>query len=97
MTGQTPARIWTGTLTGSSLTIVEADNVTQITLLVTNGTATITGNFPFPNVVGTPIAASPATLPNGTTFTYVSDGPQAPIDGLTIDASGGTCVLVFKM
>lgn len=95
---QVPSRFITRLLTGSFLTIVEADFVTKITMLVTSGTITINGSGQIPNTAagGPPLASQPITLPNGTPVTMSGNRPAGPIDSLTIDASGGTVILIMQ-
>lgn len=95
--GQTPSRLITTTLTGTSIKILQQDNITKITLLVTTGPVLLTGNYLFlnTNAGGPPIISTPVSLPTGTVFTQCSSGPEAPIDNITIDATGGVCDLVM--
>lgn len=98
MSAQTPSRQWTGTITNSTITIVQADGVTQLSIVPTSGTVTLKGSALFlNNNAGTgAVASSPITLPLSTPFTYVT-GNQSPMDGFTIDASGGACDIVLNM
>ena len=99
MNGQTPARVWTYKLSAQVLTILEADNVTAITLFVVSGTVNLLGNFQFQNTAAKtgPLASTSATLSAGASYTFASGGPEAPIDNFTIDATGGVCSLIFNM
>lgn len=99
MSAQTPARVYTGQLSGQAQTIVMADNVTEMTVTVISGTVTIKGNAGFLNSnAGSGFLASVAVpLPVGTPFTYTTPGAQAPFDGFTIDATAGEAIVVYKM
>ena len=95
---QVPSRFITRALSGGSLTILEADYVTIITILVTSGTATIQGSGQFPNTAagGPPLPSQPITLPNGTPVIITGNRPAAPIDNWTIDASGGSVIMIMQ-
>jgi hypothetical protein len=95
---QVPSRYITRVLAGAALIIVENDFVTKVTLLVTSGTATLQGSGLFPNTSagGPALPSQPITLPNGTPVTFSGNRPSAPIDSVTIDASGGTVILFMQ-
>lgn len=95
--GQTPTRLITTTLANSILKILALDNIVKLTLLVTAGTVSLMGNFPFANTNagGGGLPSSPVTVPDGTPFT-ITMGPEAPLDNFTIDASAGTCILIMQ-
>lgn len=94
---QQSTRVWTGSLAGSVLTIVMADQVTAISLQITAGSITIQGNGTFNNSsAGTgSLSPTPIVMPTGATYTLQASGAQAPIDGFVIDATGGTVIITL--
>jgi hypothetical protein len=101
MQGQTPCRVCTFNVPANYnavVKILEADNVTEIAIQVVTGPVLMTGNFQFSNSFGgTPIASASVSLATGSAFVFQSGGPQAPIDNLSFDATGGSCNFVMKM
>ena len=77
-------RLHTRALTGS-ITINATDGVLRASLIVESGTCTITGNYPFQGTASSAIA-----LVEGQVDSISATGPNAPLDGVTITASGGT-------
>lgn len=83
--------VHTETLTGGSITITSIDNVVRMSAICASGTVTITGNRSFQ---GTP--SSPVDFTVGEGVTITSPSVNNPIDGVTIDASGGSVDLILS-
>lgn len=81
----------TTTLNGTSLSIAASDNVLRISVLTTSGTVTAIGSTTFKGQASSSIAFA-----TGQGFTIVSPSTSQPIDGLTIDASGGVADLLIS-
>jgi hypothetical protein len=88
--GQT--NVHTQPISGSAVTIVAADTVLKATILVTAGTVTYNGSYPFQGSNSAPIQ-----LAAGQGVTITADSTSQPLDGVTIDASSGTCNLLLSV
>lgn len=80
--------IGTFTLSGQSVTIIRDFSVSNISMLLVSGTVTVTGVMSLGSITSSPItlvADKPLNLGSISNF---------PIDGLTIDASGGTVTII---
>ena len=80
--------IGTFTLSNQTVTIIREFSVSNISMLLVSGIVTVTGIM---NLGA--IASSPITLEAGTPLNLGSIS-NFPIDGLTIDASGGTVTII---
>lgn len=83
--------VHTQTVTGSSVTITALDNVVRMSAICASGTVTINGNRTFQ---GTP--SSPVDFTVGEGVTITSPSVTNPIDGVTIDATGGSVDLILS-
>ena len=81
-------RIWTKVLSNSILSVQENLSLTQLSLLLTSGSATISGDLE----VGS-MPSEPITLQTGVPIT-ISSTSNYPLDGITIDASSGTVEII---
>lgn len=103
MNGQAPCRVCTfnvPTNYNGVIRITAPDNVTKVTIQVVTGPVLMTGNFQFANTAagrGNEIPSKQISLAAGTAFTFESGGPEAPIDNLSFDATGGACNFVMCM
>lgn len=83
--------VHTQTVTGSSVTINATDNVVRMSAICASGTVTITGSTVFQ---GTP--SSPVDFTVGEGVTITSPSLTNPIDGVVIDATGGSVDLILS-
>lgn len=83
--------VHTETLTGGTITITAIDNVVRMSAICASGTVTITGSRSFQ---GTP--SSPVDFTVGEGVTITSPAVSTPIDGVTIDATGGSVDLILS-
>ena len=80
--------IGTFTLSGDSVTIIREYGVSNISMLLVSGTVTVTGIMSLGTMNSSPItlvADKPLNLGSISNF---------PIDGLTIDATGGSVTII---
>jgi hypothetical protein len=87
--GQT--NIYTKSLVGTSITINAADNVLRASVLCKTGTVTYNGNARFQNT-----ASGALTLSEGQGATITAQNVSLPIDGVTINASGGEADILLS-
>lgn len=88
--GQT--NVHTNTLTASSITVSASDNVLRISIICVSGTVLYNGSTLFQGNASTPI-----TLSAGEGANVTSANSSQPIDGLTIDATGGVANVLLSM
>lgn len=88
--GQT--NVHTQTITASSVTINASDNVLRISIVCVSGTVLYNGNSVFQG-----IASAPISLASGEGATVTAASTSQPIDGLTINASGGVANLLLSV
>jgi hypothetical protein len=88
--GQT--NIHTQPLSSQSVTINASDKVLKATILVTAGTVTYNGSYAFQGT-----SSAPIELAAGQGVTITSDSTSQSLDGVTIDASAGTCNLLLSV
>lgn len=79
--------IWSKTLTGDTLTVSASQNVVRISILARQGPVTILGTSTFNGV-----ASDAVTFATGQGVTLTASSTANPIDGITIDASGGGAI-----
>lgn len=83
---------FTTTITGSSLTINEADQVMRVSIEANSGVVTVLGNVTFKGV-----ASSAITLTVGGGITLLANSNNQQISGLTINASAGSADVVLSL
>jgi hypothetical protein len=83
--------VHTRTITGSSITVTSMDNVVRMSVICASGTITVRGSASFQ---GTP--SSPVDFTVGEGITITSPSITNPIDGVTVDATGGAVDLVLS-
>jgi hypothetical protein len=88
--GQT--NVHTRTLTASAITISASDNVLKVSIICVSGTVLYNGSYPFQGSASTAI-----TLSAGGGATVSSANPSLPIDGLTINATGGVANILLSL
>jgi hypothetical protein len=76
-------KIWTQTLTASTITIDQTYGLTEVSLLLISGTGSVTGT----GFAGS-ISSSPISLPVGVGFNIGSGSSNALLDGVTITTTG---------
>jgi hypothetical protein len=86
-------RVFTYTLSGSSITLAESDNVQSISIQTLTGVTTVTGNtsVPFQG-----LTASPVQLGTGEGITITANVFGNPVAGLVISA-GGNCKIILTV
>jgi len=87
--GQT--NVHTQTLTASAVTINASDNVLKVSIVCVSGTVLYNGSSSFQGTASTAI-----TLSTGGGATVTSANSSLPIDGLTINATGGVANLLLS-
>lgn len=80
-------KLWTNTLTASSITIDQTYGLTEISILLLNGTGTILGS----GLAGS-IVSAPVTLVVGIGVN-LGTGSSALLDGLTITTTGTIAIV----
>ena len=88
--GQT--NVHTQTLTSSSITISASNNVLKVSIVCVSGTVLYNGSSSFQ---GSPSSA--ITLSAGGGATITSGNASLPIDGLTINATGGVANILLSL
>ena len=83
--------VFTKTITGSSIYIASTDNVVRMSAICASGTVTITGSARFQG-----IASDAVDFTVGEGVTITSPSINNPIDGVTIDATGGSVDLILS-
>jgi len=83
-------RFCTLQLVNSSITISASDNVSEVSVLASSSTVSITGNVGFQSYT-----SSPVQLGAGQALTLSAGQGGSVLDGVTIAATG-TAYLVFK-
>lgn len=73
------------------ITIHEGDSASEVSIVVTSGTVTVTGSRKFQNV-----ASGSISLSSGQSLTLSSKNGTYPIGGVTIDATGGGADIVIS-
>lgn len=81
----------TRTLSGSVLSITSTDNVTKISIVCKSGSVTYKGNRIFKDV-----ASQAIVLNENQGVTITERATSTPIDGITIDASGGVADIILS-
>jgi cAMP phosphodiesterase len=76
-------KIWTQTLTASSITIDSSYGLVELSIVLLNGTGSVLGT----GFAG-PISSAPVTLSIGVGLNLGSGSSNALIDGLTITTTG---------
>lgn len=86
-------RVFTYTLSGSSITISESDNVQSISIQTLTGVTTVTGNttVPFQGLTSTPVQ-----LGTGEGITLTANVFGNPVAGIVISA-GGSCKIILTV
>jgi hypothetical protein len=87
--GQT--NVHTQSLSGTSITINASDNILRASVLCKTGTVTYNGSATFQNT-----ASSALTLSEGQGATITAQGTGLPLDGVTINASGGAADILLS-
>jgi hypothetical protein len=88
--GQT--NVHTNTLTASSITISASDNVLRVSIVCVSGIVLYNGSSSFQGNVSSAI-----TLSAGEGANVTSSNASLPIDGLTINATGGVANVLLSM
>lgn len=88
--GQT--NVHTQTITASSVTINSSDNVLRVSIICISGTVLYNGSTVFQSTASTPIS-----LASGEGANVTAASTSQPIDGLTINASGGVANLLLSV
>ena len=83
--------VHTQVLTGGTIAITASNNVVRVSILCSSGTITVQGSSAFQGT-----ASQPVSFGVGEGVTITSPTINNPIDGLTIDASGGVADLVIS-
>lgn len=83
---------FTYTLSGSSITINETDNVMKVSIEANAGTVTLLGNGSFKG-----LSPNAITLTLGGGATIIANSNSQPISGLTINATGGSADLLISL
>ncbi len=83
--------VHTETLSGESITINSTDNVVRLSIVGASGSVLVNGSQSFQ---GRPSTA--VTFSSGEGITLTSPSINNPIDGVTIDATSGSCDLVIS-
>lgn len=83
--------VHTETLSGEIITISSSDNVVRLSIVGASGSVTLNGSSYFQGR-----ASSAVTFATGEGITLTSPSVNNPIDGVTIDATSGTCDLVIS-
>jgi hypothetical protein len=88
--GQT--NVHTNTLTASAITISASDNVLRVSIICVSGTILYNGSSSFQGSPSTAI-----TLAVGEGANVTASNASLPIDGLTINATGGVANILLSM
>ena len=88
--GQT--NVHTQTLTSSAITISASNNVLKVSIICVSGTVLYNGSSSFQGNPSTAI-----TLSEGEGANVTSGNASLPIDGLTINATGGVANILLSL
>jgi hypothetical protein len=83
--------VHTQELSGGTITIVSSDHAVRVSIICSSGTITVNGSSTFQSVPSGPVTFEP-----GEGITVTSPALNNPIDGLTVDATGGVADLVIS-
>lgn len=83
--------VFTYSLIGSTLTISSTDNVQRVSVICSSGDVSVIGSYPFQGISPNGVSLS---IGQGVTLSTKND--STPIDGFTIDASGGVADIVIS-
>lgn len=83
-------RIYTNTIDGDIVNISSSDFILRLSIIVQTGTVVINGSAVFQGDTSNPI-----TLNQYQGLTLVVESISQPLDGIQIDATGGSCDVIM--